>query len=138
MTKTTKIVRTIYLYAVALISLGFLAAGVGNFINTGLKSIFFQAAEKQDYYSCNNQPYFSTVDAQALKDTPGATADQKTQLDNLLKDYATWKAQNTGDACIVAQRQKKLVDASTMIIIALPLYLIHWRLARKEKQEVEA
>jgi len=139
MTKTTKIIRTIYLYTVALISLVFLAVGIGNFVNTGLKSIFFKEAEKKDYSSCNNQPYFvSTIDAQGLKQTPGTTADQKTQIDNLLTDYENWKKDNVGDTCIVAERQKKLVDSATMIIIALPLYLFHWSMARKEKQEVES
>jgi hypothetical protein len=139
MTKTTKIIRTIYLYTVALISLIFLAVGIGNFVNTGLKSMFFQEAEKKDYYACNNQPYFiSTIEAEKLKQTPGLTEDQKTQIDNMIRDYENWKKENTGTTCIVAERQKKLVDAATMIVIALPLYLFHWTMARKEKQEIES
>jgi len=138
MTKTTKIVRTIYLYTVALISLIFLAIGIGNLLNTSLKAYVFPEAEKKDYSMCTNYPYFvSTIDAESIKGKADITEDQKTQIDNMLKDYENWKKENTGDVCIKAERQKKMVDATTMFLIALPLYLIHWRLARKEKQEVE-
>jgi len=139
MTKTTKIVRTIYLYTIALISLIFLAIGIGNLVNTSLKAYVFPEAEKKDYSMCESYPYFiSTIDAENIKGKADITADEKTQIDNMLKDYENWKAQNTGDVCIKAERQKKMVDAVTMILIALPLYLIHWRMARKEKQEIES
>jgi hypothetical protein len=139
MTKTTKIVRTIYLYTIALISLIFLAVGIGNLVNTSLKAYVFPEAEKKDYNMCENYPYFvSTIDAENIKGKTDITEDEKVQIDNMLKDYENWKKQNTGDVCIKAERQKKMVDAVTMILIALPLYLIHWRMARKEKQEIES
>ncbi|MFZ3054914.1 MAG: hypothetical protein WA091_02965 [Minisyncoccales bacterium] len=139
MTKTTKIVRTIYLYTIALISLIFLAVGIGNLVNTSLKAYVFPEAEKKDYNMCENYPYFvSTIDADNIKGKADITEDEKVQIDNMLKDYENWKTQNTGDVCIKAERQKKMVDAVTMILIALPLYLIHWRMARKEKQEIES
>lgn len=139
MTKTTKIVRTVYLYTVALISLIFLAIGIGNLVNTSLKAFIFQEAEKKDYSMCNNYPYFiSTIDAENIKGKADITEDQKTQIDNMLKDYEKWNKENTGDVCIKAEREKKMVDATTMFLIALPLYLIHWKMARKEKQEVES
>jgi hypothetical protein len=139
MTKTTKIIRTIYLYTVALISLVFLAVGIGNLLNTSLKAYIFTEAEKKDYSMCESYPYFvSTIDAENIKGRSDITIDQKAQIDNMLSDYEKWKKENTGDACIKAERQKKMVDATTMFLIALPLYLIHWRMARKEKQEVES
>jgi len=138
MTKTTKIVRTIYLYTVALISLIFLCVGIGNIVNTSLKAYVFPEAEKKDYYACNTQPYFlSSVDLQKMKAT-APTIDQQTQIDNLLRDYENWQKENTGETCIKAERQKKQVDASTMILIALPLYLFHWRIIKKEKQETDS
>lgn len=136
MNKTAKTVRTIYLYTVALISLVFLAIGTGNLINTSLKAYVFPEAEKKDYSICNNYPYFaSAIDAEAIKKNSQITEDQKTQIDNMIKDYEKWKEDNTGDKCIKAERQKKMLDAVTMILISLPLYIFHWRMARKEKQE---
>ena len=138
MNKTTKTVRTIYLYTVALISLVFLAIGTGNLINTSLKAYIFTEAEKNDYSRCTSYPYFvSAIDAEAIKKNSEITVDQKAQIDSMLNDYENWKKENTGDTCIKAERQKKMLDALTMILISLPLYIFHWRMARKEKQEVE-
>ena len=137
MNKTTKIVMTIYLYTVSLISLIFFAVGMGNLINTSLKAFIFTEAEKRDYTMCNNYPYYSTIDAQALKEK-GITVEEQNQLDNMIKDYEEWKSRNTGDACYKSEREKRMLDAVTMILIAFPLYIIHWRMARKERYEAES
>jgi hypothetical protein len=139
MTKTTKIVMTVYLYVVSLISLIFFAVGMGNLINTSLKAYVFKEAEKRDYSICNNQPYYySTIDAKALSQTTTLTVDEKTQIDNMIKDYENWKTNNTGDTCYKQERQKRMLDALTMILIAFPIYIVHWRMARKERQEKES
>ncbi|MCK9445261.1 hypothetical protein M0Q50_00025 [bacterium] len=137
MNKTTKIVMTIYLYTVSLISLIFFAVGMGNLINTSLKAFIFTEAEKRDYTMCNNYPYYSTIDAQALKEK-GITVEEQNQLDNMIKDYEEWKSKNTGDTCYKSEREKRMLDAVTMILIAFPLYIIHWRMARKERYETES
>jgi hypothetical protein len=139
MNKTTKIVMTVYLYTVSLISLIFFAVGMGQLINTSLKAYVFQEAEKRDYTVCNNQPYYySTVDAEKIKGSAALTVDEKTQIDNMIKDYEDWKTRNTGDECYRSERQKRMLDALTMILIAFPIYILHWRMARKERQEVES
>ena len=125
---------TIYLYTVSLISLIFFAVGMGNIINTSLKAFIFTEAEKRDYSMCNNYPYYSNIDAQALKEK-GITVEQQDQIDNMIKDYEEWKSRNTGDACYKSEREKRMLDAVTMILIAFPLYIIHWKMARKERQE---
>ena len=128
---------TIYLYTVSLISLIFFAVGMGNLINTSLKAFIFTEAEKRDYTMCNNYPYYSTIDAQALKEK-GITVEEQNQLDNMIKDYEEWKSRNTGDACYKSEREKRMLDAVTMILIAFPLYIIHWKMARKERYEAES
>ena len=134
MQSKTKTIRTIYFYTVALISLIFLAVGAGNFINTSLKAYVFTGAEKRDYTMCNSQPYFSTVEAEKIGASNAVTQDQKTQIDNMISDYQNWKQNNTGDECYRTERQKRMVDSLTMILIALPIYLIHWMAIKKEKQ----
>ncbi|MDD5098215.1 MAG: hypothetical protein PHD31_00610 [Candidatus Pacebacteria bacterium] len=134
--KTGKLIKTIYLYVVSLISLIFLAVGIGNFINTSIKSSFFKEAEKRDYSFCNNQPYFTSVaDINKLKESPAATEDDKQKITTLISEYENWKAQNIGEECYKSERAKRMVDSLTMLLIALPLYLFHWSMARKEKQE---
>lgn len=133
MTTKAKLIKTVYLYLVAAVSLLFVAIGTGTILNTGLKYYIFPDAEKKSYFECNQQPPVTSVISKE-----GATEDQKAQIDALLKDYENWKDNQSGDKCIVPARQNKIIDAITMVIIALPILLIHWRLIRKEKEEKEA
>jgi len=130
--KTSKLIKTIYLYLVAAISLIFVAVGIGRLLNVGLKAAFFPEAEKKSYYECNNQPPVGPIISKE-----GITEDQKVQIDALLKDYDNWKENQTGDKCIVPARQNNIVDALTMVIIALPILLIHWIFIKKNKEEKE-
>lgn len=135
-TKTTKLIRTIYLYVAALISLIFTAVGAGTIINTTLKAYVFPEAEKKSFYECNQQPpMIGAPDISGYKSI--ATEDQKIQLDQLLKDYQIWKENSVGEQCIKPARQNKIVDALTMLFIALPICLIHWKIIKKDKEEKE-
>ena len=129
---------TVYLYTVSLIALVFFAVGMGNLINTALKAYIFTEVEKRDYNMCNSQPYFySTVQAEKIKES-GITLEEQQQLDNMIADYENWKENNTGDECIKSERQKKMLDSITMILIAFPIYILHWRMARKERNEADS
>lgn len=135
MNKTTKTVRTFYLYVVALLSLIFLAVGIGNLANTTLKATIFKEAEKRDYSVCYSYPYYvSSVD---LKSLEGATENQTEKIEAMIRDYDSWQERNTGEACYRSEREKRMVDSLTMIIIALPLYIFHWMIIRREKRENE-
>lgn len=133
MTSKAKLIRTIYLYLASLISLIFVAVGTGNFINLGLKVYVFPKAEKGGYSRCNEQPPVYALDKNAMAGV--ATPDQKTQLENLLRDYEDWKKRNTGAECYSQERQNTAVNALTMMIVALPIFLFHWRIIKKEKVE---
>lgn len=130
MTSKAKLIKTVYLYLVAAVSLIFVAVGIGTIFNTGLKYYFFPEAEKKSYYECNTQPPVASVISKE-----GATVEQKVQIDELLNDYQTWKENQSGDKCIKPARQNKLVDALTMVIIALPICLVHWVMIRRGKEE---
>ena len=135
MTSKTRFIRTIYLYLAALISLIFVAVGTGNLINTALKYYAFPKAEKGGYSRCNQQPPVYGLEKESLAGV--ATVDQKAQLENILRDYEQWKKDNTGEECYSQERQNNVVNALTMIIIALPICLFHWRLIKKDKKEKE-
>jgi len=136
MTTKNKLIKTIYLYLVATVSLIFVAIGIGRLLNTGLKYYIFPEAEKKSYYECNQQPPVYAIEAGQLKGV--ATEDQKKQLDELIADYENWKKNQAGDACIKPARQNNIVDALTMIIIALPILLIHWKFIIKQKKDKES
>ncbi len=132
MTDKTKLIRTIYLYLAVTGSLIFTGVGAGTLLNTGLKYYFFPKAEKGGYSQCNQQPPIYALDKTVFANV--ATPDQKIQLENLLRDYDQWKQNNTGEECYIAQRQSNIVDSLTMMLIALPILLVHWRIIRKEKE----
>ncbi|HPN54472.1 MAG TPA: hypothetical protein PLB52_00905 [Candidatus Moranbacteria bacterium] len=130
MTSKTKLIKTVYLYLIAAVSLIFVAVGIGRILNTGMKYYLFPEAEKKSYYECNNQPPVAAVISKE-----GATTEQKVQIDELLADYQNWKENQTGDKCIVPARQNNIVDAMTMVIIAVPICWIHWMFIRRSKKE---
>jgi hypothetical protein len=131
----SKIIKTVYLYVAALVSLIFLAVGSGTLLSTALKAYVFPKAEKGGYSRCNQQP--PAYDLALAKNSQVATEDQKAQLEQLLKDYDTWKQENSGDECYSSERQNNFVNSLTMIIVALPICLFHWRIIKREKEEKE-
>ncbi|MFA7319452.1 MAG: hypothetical protein WC022_02540 [Parcubacteria group bacterium] len=133
MTTKTKLIRSVYLYLAALISLIFVAVGTGRLLDTALKFYVFPKAEKGGYNQCNQAPPVYNLDKNAYVNV--ATADQKIQLENLLRDYDEWKKNNTGEECYSAQRQSETVDAIVMFVIALPILLVHWRIIKKDKEK---
>ena len=135
MSKTTKIIRTAYLYIAALASLIFIAIGTGTLLNTALKTYIFPKAEKGGYGRCNEQPPVYRLDN--LKGINLTTEEQKEEIANLIADYENWKKENSGEECYSAERQSSFVDAITMIVIASPICLAHWRMIKKEKEEKE-
>lgn len=135
MTSKTKLIRSIYLYLAALVSLIFVATGTGTLLNTALKFYVFPKAEKGGFSQCNQQPPVYALDKSSYAGV--ATEDQKMQLENLLRDYDEWKRNNTGEECYSAQRQSSTVDSLTMLIIALPICLLHWRIIKKDKDAKE-
>ena len=135
MDKTIKTVRTFYLYVVSLLSLIFLAVGIGNLVNTTLKATIFKEAEKRDYSVCYSYPYYiSSVD---LKNLEGLTVDQNEKIESMIRDYEAWQETNTGESCYRSERENRIVNSLTMILIALPLYIFHWAIIKKEKKENE-
>ncbi len=135
MTKKTKIVKTVYLYVVSMVSLLFVAIGSYTLFSTALKTYVLTQAEKGGYSRCNEQPPVNNFD---FKSSSLTTEEQKVQIEQMLKDYETWKANNTGEQCYTAERQSSIVDALATLFISLPLFIFHWKLARKEKEENQA
>jgi hypothetical protein len=134
MSTKSKLIRTIYLYTAALVSLIFVAVGTGTVLNTVLRAYVFPKAESGGYSRCNEAP---SVCSFPEVQKSNATADQKTELDKIIQDYENWKKNNAGEECFSAERQRSIVDAITMLIIALPICLFHWRLIKRDKEEKE-
>lgn len=136
MTTKSKLIRTIYLYVAALVSLIFVAVGSGRILNTVLKAYVFPKAEKGGYSRCNQQPPVYALDKNNF--TQIATPEQKETLDNMIKEYEEWKKNYSEEECYSQERQSNIVDSITMLIIALPICLFHWMLIKRDKNEKES
>jgi hypothetical protein len=132
MVTKSKLIRTIYLYVAALVSLIFVAVGTGRILDTVLKAYVFPKAEKGGYSRCNQQPPIYALDKGNIS---VATEEQKVILDNMIKDYEQWKRNNSEVECYSQERQSNMVDSLVILIIALPICLFHWRLIKKDKNE---
>lgn len=107
-----------YLYLVSVISLVIWVIGAIILLNMALKSWVFTKADT-DYYSgpCVSTKSVSVnPSGQTVECSAEEIAQQKQQADDNRK----------------AQKQRDAAQALSMIIIAVPVWWFHWRLAKRE------
>lgn len=141
-TKNT-LIRTIYLYTFSLVGLVLVVIGGVRFVDMGLKAwVFTQADEEQRMWS--KQPPMPPMPAitekrieTAIKEgkIENLTEDEKIAMEQWLASYADWKTRQETFDPITSQRQREAAGALSFILVGLPLYLYHWRVIRREKNE---
>lgn len=115
-------IKKVYLYMVSLISLVILVIAGIMLINMALKTWVFTKADSDIYYS----PQVNCTENLP----PGAISapgDPKC-LDPNFKANQEKEEMNRRSA----QKQRDAAQALAMIIVATPVFLYHWKLARKE------
>lgn len=128
MSSKIKIVRNAYLYIAALISLLFVAIGAYTLLNTAIKTYVLPKAEKGGYGRC-----------EYINREPMVCVDGKSDCNSSQNEEVSEEEQKIKrEECYAEERQKNVADALTMIMIALPIFMFHWRLVRKEKDNEEA
>jgi hypothetical protein len=115
-------IKKVYLYLMSLISLVIVIIGAIMLINMALKAWVFKKADNVAYYApkviCN---------APANPDgTKPNLAPECADPDYQAKEEAREKESRA------AQRQRDAAQALAMIVVATPVFLYHWKLARKE------
>lgn len=112
-------IKKVYLYLVSLISLIIVIAGAIILINMALKAWVFKKADNTTYYA-----------PKVICSTPGNSAPNPAPECSDPDYEAKQQAQETESRS--AQRQRDAAQAIAMIIVATPVFLYHWRLARRE------
>ncbi len=131
-------IRNIYFYLVALIALMMVVWGTADLINLGLTTWIFKTADKADTWS-PPAPYLATPElkmgeiAERCAEKCDLTADEKQQIKNWLVDYKNW--QDEQGVLKIARKQKNAVRDISMLVVAIPLFLWHWRIISKETRE---
>lgn len=104
-----------YLYLVSVISLIIAVVGAIMIINLGLKAWVFTKAD-QNYYSYPCQQPIADPNGKIPPCDQAAIDQQKKMADDNL----------------ASQRQNTAAQAIAMILVATPVWLYHWKMARKE------
>jgi hypothetical protein len=129
------LVRTIYLYLVALLGLVLLIVGGIRFMDMGLKVFVFTEAEKEETLYLRQPPVpCELYRVQDLEDGEEGqlSAEEKEMLRRWLSDYEDWQERMDQLDPVVARRQKEASRNLAMVLVGLPLYFYHWRIIRRE------
>jgi len=105
-----------YLYAVAAVSLLFVAIGTYSIINTSLRVYLFP---KVDIGYCDDRvPDFTQSSCDGGMCKPGYRPATDEEI----------------AACRERNVQEDFIDAISMLSVSLPIFVVHWRLARRERR----
>ena len=121
MSSKSQLIRTIYLYAVSLITLVIIIISASSLVNLGLKTWVFTRADRPEYF--NSYP------------VAPVGIDGKTIATSTLEEQA--RAKKDQEEQYQIQKQTEAVRSFSMLLVAVPVFLFHWRLARKDKEEKE-
>lgn len=113
-------IKKVYLYLVSLVSLIVLIVGVTMLVNMGLKALLH--ADQTLLYpapECTTQP---VAQPNGTKSIAQPVCDP-----NYEAKQQEFQKENTS-----LQKRQEVARSLAMIIVALPVFLYHWKLARKE------
>lgn len=114
------LIRNIYLYLVSFVALMMLIFSTADLINIGLKTYVFTKADLNPYSSYPICP---------------ATAPTGSSTDKGNIDCRTSDEQKKQDAeNQIVQKQQSLVRDISLIVVAIPVFLFHWRIIRKKEE----
>ena len=118
--KGGSIIKNIYLYLVSFVALMMIIFSTADLLNIALKTFVFTKADDNYYYG----PVACPVDAST------STPEIKGRIE--CQDTAQQRKQN--DDMRSAQRQRDLVRDISMIIVAIPVFLYHWKIVRNKEE----
>lgn len=131
-------VRIVYLYLMTAIGLIVFIIGSVTGINTALKAFVFKQAD-MNYKSAPSDIYLakSVNQVDAIKTCDKLTAEDRVNIESWLKDYKTWQETQKNQDPVRSTREREASTAIAMILVGFPIYLIHWRIIKKEKHSEE-
>ena len=117
------IIRKIYLYLFTLVGLALITIGGVRLVGLGLKTFIFTKADV--YYE---YPMARPIKAPPIEENQKTMEFEQPSKEEVEEYQRKQKSSN---------RQREAADSLAMIIVGLPLYLYHWRLIKKDKEENE-
>jgi len=125
------LIRTIYLYAFALLGLVLLVISGIRFLDMGLKAFVFTKADDQQKLEYMRPPVYCSIEAlEKIGEGGELTEKEGTELARLLVDYKAWEEIESDVDPITSRRHRDASFNLSMILIGLPLYIYHWRIIK--------
>jgi len=139
------LIRAIYVYLFSVIGLVLVIIAGVRFIDMGLKAWVFTQAEQDIEYARPVDFRYGGVpekatDAElaekilACGDSCELTAEEKQTVEAWIISMEQWEENQKNVNYVVQQRQRNAANALAQLIIGLPLYLYHWRLATRQRE----
>jgi len=140
----SSIVRRGYIYLVSFVTLLFLGAALISILDVGLRAWVFRSADP--YIGYFNVPpstlYLTSKDGSQPVSGPtvlgctngcALTDQQKADITSWEQNYLQWQEVNTGKS----GRMQALITPLSFFIVALVVFLFHWRLVRRDAKTIE-
>ena len=139
-------VRTVYLYLFALVGLTLIIIGVVRMLNMVLKIYVFREADKvENFQPAPPYPPYGAIESRpmtkeqgigevSLKDKIELTDEEKTALNNWVIEYKNWQEDQAKINYVKARREQEAANALAFMLVGLPLYLYHWAVIKRDRQ----
>ena len=116
------LIKNLYLYLVSFVALMMVVFSTADVINIALRTYIFTKADK-DFYS------YPEAICEPVKALPAAGTTTPPSRCSTSEDQ-----QKRADDNRAGQRQRDLVRDISMILVGVPLFGYHWRLARRKAE----
>lgn len=117
-------IKTIYFYLVSFVTLMLLTVNSALLLNLGLKTYIFTAADDYGYGFAPTAICYDSV----VKE---GTAPKQLSAEECVKRDAENKKNEEKNRA--ANRQREAAENISFILVSLPLFILHWRAARKRE-----
>lgn len=141
--KKSSLIRSVYFYMTSLVTLGFVIGSLIFLFNIGLKTWVFPDAESVYnrigapstlYFSENNVKADVSLSTLTCEGDCTVTASQQSDIDIWAGNYQSWQeAKNNPNSGIY----NDLASALSFLLVALPFFIIHYRVVQKDAKKEE-
>ncbi len=132
--KKDSLIRTIYLYAFALLGLIFLCISGIRFLDMGLKAFVFTQADEQMKmeYARPIMPYSYERIKGLEAGEVSLTNEETAQIRQIIQEYENWQETSKEVDPVTSNRHRDASSSLAMILVGLPLYFYHWSVIKRE------
>jgi large-conductance mechanosensitive channel len=138
------VIRSVYFYLASLVTLGIVVGSVIFLFNLGLKAWVFTEAEPLNYrlgapsslyLGAKTTSEASEQDILTCEDDScELSASQASNIDNWKENYTQWQTNKDNPNSGLA---RDAVNAFSFLIVALPLFIIHYRIVQRDNKKGE-